>query len=105
MKLKINQNKKTQKATLTPSTLSIARGANATSTVTITRVGGLTGDVALTAEAISNSGITVAFAPSTITSANTTSTATVTVGAAVPPVATPRRFVPPALAVLRRRHR
>ena len=69
---------------LTPATLSLAAGATATSNLAVTRVGGLTGDVALTATG-APAGLTVAFAPATVTGTNTTSGITVTAAANTAP--------------------
>lgn len=65
--------------TLLPTALTIAQGASAQSVITVGRLGGLTGDVQLSAT--SAAGITTAFAPATVT--GTSSTLTVTVGGAV----------------------
>ena len=63
---------------LAPTTLSVAQGANGTSAVTLTRAGGFTGAVALTAENLPT-GVTAAFNPASVT--GTTSTLTLTVAA------------------------
>ena len=68
--------------TLAPTTLSIAAGANSTSNVTIARVGGFTGDVALSTPN-APAGISATFAPATLTGTNTAAVATVAVGAGV----------------------
>ncbi len=68
---------------LAPAALSVVQGANATSTITLARVGGLTGDIALTATGLPT-GATIAFAPATVTGTTTTSVATLTAGAATP---------------------
>lgn len=66
--------------TLNPTSLSIAQGANAQSAVTLARVGGLTGDIAMTASG-APAGMTVAFNPATVSA--TSSTITVTVAGSV----------------------
>jgi hypothetical protein len=58
-----------------PTAATVAAGANSQATVTLTRTGGFVGAVALTAT--TPAGVTVAFAPSSVT--GTTSTATITV--------------------------
>lgn len=63
---------------LAPTTLTIAQGATGQSVITLTRLGGLAGDVQMTAT--SAAGITTAFAPAAV--AGTSSTLTVTVGGA-----------------------
>ena len=68
---------------LAPATLSIAQGGSATSNITLARVGGLTGDIALTATGLPT-GATVTFAPTTATGTATASVATVAAGAATP---------------------
>ncbi|MGV3707569.1 MAG: beta strand repeat-containing protein [Gemmatimonas sp.] len=68
---------------LTPTAATVTAGANTQSNVVLTRNGGLTGDIALTAEN-APTGVTVTFAPATVLAANTTSTATfATTGAVV----------------------
>ena len=66
--------------TLAPTSLSIAQGANAQTAVTLARVGGLTGDLQMTASGMPV-GMTVGFAPATVS--GSASTLTVTVGAGV----------------------
>ncbi len=66
--------------TLAPAVLSIAQSANAQTALTLARVGGLTGDVALSATG-APAGMTVVFNPATVTA--TASTITVTVGGSV----------------------
>jgi uncharacterized membrane protein len=63
---------------LNPTSLSIAQGANGTSTVTIARTGTFTGAVDLTASGLPN-GVTAAFAPASAT--GNTSTLTLTASA------------------------
>ncbi|MEP6765651.1 MAG: hypothetical protein ABJB66_15150 [Gemmatimonadaceae bacterium] len=63
--------------TFAPTTLSIPQSGTATNAITIARVGGLTGDVVLTAENLPT-GVTAAFAPATVLAANATSTLTLT---------------------------
>ena len=65
---------------LAPAALSIAQSSSGQTVATITRVGGLTGDIAMTTTG-APSGMTVAFAPTPVTA--TSSTITVTVGSAV----------------------
>ncbi len=65
---------------LAPPALSIAQSSSGQTVATITRVGGLTGDIAMTATG-APAGMTVAFAPTPVTA--TSSTITVTVGSAV----------------------
>ncbi len=65
-------------------TLAAAIGATATSTITIARVGGFAGDVALTLDA-PPTGITGVFTPPTILAANSTSSLTLTIGATATP--------------------
>lgn len=67
---------------LNPATVSVQQGAQGTSTVTLVRTN-FTGDVALTSTG-APAGMTLAFNPATLTGTALTSTATVTVGAAVP---------------------
>ncbi len=67
---------------LTPATVNVAPGANATSTVNITRATGFVGAVTLAVESPPN-GITASFNPASVTA--TQSTMTVTVGASVTP--------------------
>ena len=67
--------------TLAPPALSIAQGATAQTAITLARLGGLTGDLQMTATGMPT-GLTVGFAPTTVT--GSASTLTVTVGAAVP---------------------
>lgn len=55
---------------------SVVAGASTTSNLTITRVGGFAGDVAMTAENVP-ANVTVTFAPATILAANTTSAITI----------------------------
>ena len=64
---------------LSPASLSIAAGTTGQTSVTLTRNGALTGDIALTAENLPT-GVTVAFAPATVS--GTASTATFTVASA-----------------------
>jgi endoglucanase len=59
----------------TPSTVSVARGANGTSSIAITRTGGFTGSVAFTASGLP-SGVTVSFSPTPATGNSTTATFT-----------------------------
>lgn len=66
--------------TIAPTTLSIAQSGNAQAALTLTRQGGFTGDVNLTATG-APVGMSVAFAPATVS--GTSSTVTVTVGASV----------------------
>ena len=66
---------------LNPAALSIAAGAQLTSSLTITRTN-FTGDVTLTSSG-APAGMTVSFNPATVTGGNTTSTITVAVGASV----------------------
>ena len=66
--------------TLAPTTLSIAQGTNAQTAVTLVRLGGLTGDLQMTATGMPI-GMTVGFVPPTVT--GTASTLTVTVSGAV----------------------
>jgi hypothetical protein len=68
--------------TLSPASLTIAQGANNTTTATIARAGGFTGAVGITF-AGAPTGVTVAANPTSVTAA--TSTITVTVGAATTP--------------------
>lgn len=68
---------------LAPATLSVAQGASGTSNITLARVGGFTGDIALTATGLPT-GATIAFAPATATGTATASVATITAGAATP---------------------
>ncbi len=67
-----------------PSTVSIAQGSQGTSTITITPLGGFTGNVTLSASGLP-SGVTAAFSPNPATSSSTltlTATATATTGMA-----------------------
>ncbi len=61
-------------------TVSVAAGANATNSVSITRIGGFTGDVTLALEN-APAGVTGTFAPATIGAAASTSTLTLTLAA------------------------
>lgn len=61
-----------------------ARGASATSTVTLTRGGGYTGDVTLAASG-APAGVTVSFAPASLSGGTTSATATIAVGATAAP--------------------
>ena len=72
--------------TLTPSRAAIAAiaGQGDTTTITLARTGGFTGDVALTVDSIP-SGITATLAPTSLTGSATTSKLTVTSTAAVAP--------------------
>lgn len=70
-----------------PTTVTIAAAASGTATVTLTR-NNFTADVALTSSG-APAGLTVAFNPATLSGTTLTSTATVTVGAAVTPGAYP----------------
>lgn len=69
---------------LAPAALTVVQGANATSTITLARVGGLTGDIALTATG-APAGSTVTFAPATATGTATSSVLTFNAGAATVP--------------------
>ncbi|WP_165864010.1 LamG domain-containing protein [Capsulimonas corticalis] len=60
-----------------PPNLSINQGSNKTDLITITRSGGFTGSVALTATGLP-SGVTASFSPATVTSSGSTSTLTLT---------------------------
>lgn len=66
---------------LAPAALSVAQSASATSTITLTRLGGYTGDVNFSTTGLPT-GATIAFAPATLTGATTTTVATITAGAA-----------------------
>ncbi len=68
-------------------TLTAAVGTTATSTVTIVRIGSVTGDIALTAENLPT-GVTASFAPATLTAGVSTSTLTLTVGSTAVAAAT-----------------
>ncbi|MBA3918961.1 MAG: hypothetical protein C0516_10295 [Gemmatimonas sp.] len=61
-----------------------ARGASATSTVTLTRGGGYTGEVSLAASGMP-AGVTVTFAPATLSGGTNSVTATFSVGATAAP--------------------
>src|SRR5688572_28701621 len=64
------------------SSLSIARNANSTLSIAITRTGGFTGSVSLLATSLPT-GVTVGFSPPQVDANTSSSTMTVTVGAAV----------------------
>lgn len=64
----------------TPATVSVVRGASASTSVSLTALGGFTGSAALTASGLP-SGVSVAFVPSSVT-AGTPSTATFTASSA-----------------------
>lgn len=68
---------------LSPTSLSFAAGTSAQTSVTVARIGGLTGDVTMTADAASlPTGVTVAFAPSPVTGTSTTATVSATAATA-----------------------
>lgn len=69
---------------LSSSSSTTARGASATSTVTLTRGGGYTGEVSLAASGMP-AGVTVTFAPATLSGSTTSVTATFSVGATAAP--------------------
>lgn len=69
---------------LSSSAGTVARGASATTTATITRGGNYTGTVTLSA-ANAPSGVTVTFAPATLSGTTTSATATIAVGATAAP--------------------
>jgi hypothetical protein len=62
-----------------PATVTVQQGATGTANVTVTRTGGFTGAVALTAQGLPN-GVTAAFDPASVTTSNA-SALTLTVGA------------------------
>lgn len=68
---------------LASGSLSTAAGSPVSTGVTLTRLGGFAGDVALAVQGLP-SGVTAAFAPATLTGATLASTLTLTVGGAVP---------------------
>jgi hypothetical protein len=61
--------------TPSPTSLSLAQGATATSTITVTRAGGFTGTVDLSAGGLP-SGVTASFSPASVTGASSTLTLT-----------------------------
>lgn len=63
--------------TVNPATVSVAQGGVATSAVALTRTGGFTGDVVLSATGLPT-GVTASFAPATLPNGTTTSTVTFT---------------------------
>ena len=65
-----------------PASLSVAPGANGSFSISITRTGGFTGPVNLSAT--TPAGISVAFSPATLSGATTTSVATVSVASGTP---------------------
>ncbi len=79
--------------TLTASSTSgsVARGASATTTLTLARVDGYAGAVALTAEGVP-AGVTVQFAPASLTGTTLSSTATISVAANAAPGAVSLTF-------------
>lgn len=65
-----------------PASVSVAQGGSGTSAVTVARGGAFTGPVTLT-QTGAPAGVVVAFAPAVVPAGSTTSTATITAGAAV----------------------
>jgi hypothetical protein len=70
---------------LTPATLSVQQGANGTATVTLTRAGGFTGDVAIAVQGLPTG---VAVAPVTIGASSTSGVLTFTASATATPATT-----------------
>lgn len=66
---------------VTPPTASVQQGQSVTTTVTVTRTGGFTGAVALSAT--TSSGVTASFAPSSVTGSSSTLTLSAAAGATV----------------------
>lgn len=69
----------------------VARGASGTTSLTLTRVDGFAGSVALSAEGVP-SGVTVSFAPQSLTGTTLSSVATITVGTTAAPGASTITF-------------
>jgi endoglucanase len=67
-----------------PSAVTVNRGASASSTITITRTGGFTGSVALSASGLP-AGVTAAFAPASVTGMSSTVTFTASTAATLGP--------------------